>query len=41
MRKLIVFNRVTLDGYFVGAGGDFSWARAGNDDPEYAAFVAG
>jgi dihydrofolate reductase len=40
MRKLIVFNHVTLDGYFVGAGGDFSWARAGNDDPEYAAFVA-
>jgi len=40
MRKLIVFNHVTLDGYFVGAGGDFSWARAGNDDPEFAAFVA-
>lgn len=40
MRKLIVFNRVTLDGYFVGAIGDFSWARSGNDDPEYSAFVA-
>jgi dihydrofolate reductase len=40
MRKLIVFNHVTLDGYFVGPGGDFSWARTGNDDPEYAAFVA-
>jgi hypothetical protein len=24
MRKLIVFNHVTLDGYFVGASGDFS-----------------
>ncbi len=40
MRKLIVFNHVTLDGYFVSATGDFSWAREGNDDPEYSAFVA-
>ena len=40
MKKLIVFNHVTLDGYFVGVGGDFSWAHAGNDDAEYAAFVA-
>lgn len=40
MRKLIVFNHITLDGYFVGANGDFSWARTGNDDPEYSAFVA-
>ncbi len=40
MRKLIVFNHVTLDGYFVGVNGDFSWAHRGNDDPEYSAFVA-
>ena len=40
MRKLIAFNHVTLDGYFVSAGGGFSWAQTGNDDPEYAAFVA-
>lgn len=40
MRKLIVFNHVTLDGYFVDADGQFTWARNGNDDPEYAAFVA-
>ena len=40
MRKLIVFNHVSLDGYFTGANGDFRWAYAGNDDPEYAAFVA-
>jgi len=40
MRKLIAFNHVTLDGYFVGASGDFSWARAGNEDPEFSAFVA-
>jgi dihydrofolate reductase len=40
MRKLIVFNHVTLDGYFVGVNGDFSWAHRGNDDPEYSASVA-
>jgi dihydrofolate reductase len=40
MRRLIVFNHVTLDGYFAGANGDLSWAKPGNDDPEYAAFVA-
>jgi dihydrofolate reductase len=40
MRKLTVFNHVTLDGYFAGVNGDFSWARTGNDDPEYSAFVA-
>jgi dihydrofolate reductase len=40
MRKLIAFNHVTLDGYFVGPNGNFSWAHAGNDDPEYAQFVA-
>jgi dihydrofolate reductase len=41
MRKLIAFNHITLDGYFVGTGGEMSWAYAGNDDPEYTAFVAG
>jgi len=40
MRKLIAFNHVTLDGYFVGPNGDFRWAHTGNDDPEYSAFVA-
>jgi dihydrofolate reductase len=40
MRKLVVFNHVSLDGYFVGANGDLGWAYRGNDDPEYAAFVA-
>jgi dihydrofolate reductase len=40
MRKLIVFNHVTLDGYFVSADGQMGWAHAGNDDPEFAAFAA-
>jgi dihydrofolate reductase len=40
VRKLIVFNHVTLDGYFVGANGDMSWAHEDNDDPEFAGFVA-
>jgi dihydrofolate reductase len=40
MPKLIVFNHVTLDGYFTGANGDMSWAHAGNDDAEFNAFVA-
>ncbi len=40
MRKLVVFNNVTLDGYFAGANGDFSWAHSGNDDPEFNAFIA-
>jgi dihydrofolate reductase len=41
MRKLIVFNHISLDGYFTGENGDFRWAHTGSDDPEYAAFVAG
>ena len=40
MRKLIVFNSVTQDGYFAGENGDISWAHAGAEDPEWKAFVA-
>ena len=40
MRKLMAFNHITLDGYFVDATGNFSWARKGNEDAEYAQFVA-
>jgi dihydrofolate reductase len=39
MRKLIVFNSVTLDGYFSGKNGDISWAHANSQDPEWNAFV--
>jgi dihydrofolate reductase len=41
MQRLIVFNNVTLDGYFAGLDGDISWAESGSDDAEYSAFVAG
>src|SRR5579862_4593146 len=41
MRRLSVFNNISLDGYFTGAGGDFSWAKDGMDDAEFGAFVAG
>ena len=41
MRRLAVFNNVSLDGYFSGPGGDLRWAHAGSDDPEYREFVAG
>ncbi len=39
MRKLVVFETVSLDGYFAGPNGDLSWAH-GNDDDEWNEFVA-
>lgn len=41
MRRLIVFNQISLDGYFVDADGDMSWAKEGSDDEEFNAFVEG
>lgn len=41
MRKLGVFESISLDGYFTDARNDMSWAHAGSDDPEFAAFTAG
>jgi dihydrofolate reductase len=38
MAKLIVFDHISLDGYFVDGNGDMSWAHT--DDPEWHAFVA-
>jgi dihydrofolate reductase len=40
MARLTVFNTVSIDGYFTDARNDMSWAHAGSDDPEFAAFVA-
>jgi dihydrofolate reductase len=36
MRRLIVFNQISLDGYIADAHGDMSWAH--KDDPEWTAF---
>ena len=41
MRKLIVFNHISLDGYFTDAHGDMSFARNDSPDAEWDAFVAG
>ena len=40
MRKLSVFNQVSLDGYFSGRDGDFSWAHKTPEDAEWDSFVA-
>lgn len=39
MGRLVVFNQISLDGYFVDAHGDMSWAKEGDDD-EYNAFMS-
>ncbi len=37
MRKIVVFNNVTLDGYYTGLDGDMSWAH--KFDPEWTQFT--
>jgi dihydrofolate reductase len=39
MRKVVVFNMVSLDGYFVDGRGDMSWAH--KNDEEWNTFVSG
>ena len=41
MRKLQVFNLVTLDGYFTGENGDISWHRVDDEFQELARAAAG
>lgn len=41
MRNLIVFNTISLDGYFTDSRNDMSWAHGLPDDAEWNAFVAG
>jgi dihydrofolate reductase len=36
MRKVIMFNMITLDGYFAGAKGDISWHRVDEEFNEYS-----
>ena len=38
MSKLVVYNSISLDGYFTDANGDMSWAH--KQDPEWQAFVS-
>lgn len=40
MRRLVVFNNVTLDGYFADVNGDVNWAHVGYQDTEWNAFIA-
>ncbi len=41
MPRLIVFNTITVDGYFTDQNNDMSWAHQGDPDPEFDEFVAG
>jgi dihydrofolate reductase len=41
MRKLGVFNSVSLDGYYTDANNDYSWAREGANDPDVVEFTKG
>jgi dihydrofolate reductase len=39
VRKLRVFESISVDGYFTDADGDISWAHAGREDAEFADWV--
>jgi dihydrofolate reductase len=41
MGRLSVFNSVSVDGYFTGVDGDYSWAHENQEDAEFRDFVAG
>jgi len=41
MRKLAVFNSITVDGYFTDANGDMRWAHNANRDDEWDSYVNG
>jgi hypothetical protein len=41
MRKLRVFESISIDGYFTDTGGDMNWAHAGREDAEFADWVSG
>jgi len=40
MRKLTVFNQVSVDGYFKSSSGEMGWAHEQRDDPEFREFTA-
>jgi dihydrofolate reductase len=41
MRKLCVFESISIDGYFADANDDIGWAHAGREDAEFAEWVNG
>jgi dihydrofolate reductase len=41
MRRLRVFESISVDGYFCDTDGGMDWAHAGRDDAEFAAWVGG
>jgi dihydrofolate reductase len=41
MRRLVVFNSVSLDGYFADASGNMDFSRHDGDDAEWSEFVEG
>jgi dihydrofolate reductase len=40
MKKLRVFESISVDGYFADAQDDMSWAHSVREDPEFAAWVS-
>ena len=40
MGQLLVFQQITLDGYFTGPNGDLSWAKQHPPDPAFMAWTA-
>lgn len=40
MRKLHVFESISVDGYFCDASGDTGWSHAGREDDEFSAWVS-
>ena len=41
MRRLSVFNSVSLDGYYTDEKNDYRWAHEGATDPELMEFTKG
>jgi dihydrofolate reductase len=41
MKKLRVFESISIDGYFTDRADDMSWAHDGAEDPEFADWVGG
>jgi dihydrofolate reductase len=41
MRRLVIFNFTTLNGYFEGPGGDISWHKAGEEESKFASESVG